>query len=221
MYVCVREKECVCERIWECVCVREKERMCENENVFVWDVCVCERMCVREYVYVYVRKNVYVCERMCVWEKCLWKMRKCNALLKTHFKKQKHTHFRIYCLFLLMSKNPHYHYLSWPQVMTFSVPPFSSLRILCLWVSWKIHQVSLVLMSLELELVPTDRQTHQRFLVVHFCWFNCAPVSSSFKLVFPSVMKNGLSGFTLEIVYLVWHVVFILVLVGALVVMPL
>lgn len=156
----------MCVRESGCVCVREKERMCNNENVFVWDVCVCERMCVRKNVYVwervYVCEKEYVCERknVCVREMFMKDERMQCSFKNTHFKKQKHTHFRIYSLFLLMSKNPHYHYLFWPQVMTFSVPPFNSLRILCLWVSWKIHQVSLVLMSLELELVPTDRQTH-------------------------------------------------------------
>lgn len=133
----------------------------------------------------------------------------------------KNTYFRIYCFnYFYVEKSPlPLSFLT--QIMTFLVPPFSSHRIVCLWVSWKIHQVSPVLRSLELELVSTHRQTRHCFLVVHFCWFNRTPVSSNSSWCPPSFMKNDLSGFILETPYLAWLVGFITVIVEAMVVVPL
>lgn len=185
--------------MWENMCVRE--RIC---------VRVCVNMCVRE------------CDMFfCAWDVCVCV---CEREMVKRMRMQrsfKNTHFRIYCFIsFYVEKSP----LPLSFLTTgkeFLSPPFSSPRILCLWVSWKIHQVSLVSMSLQLELVPTDRQTRQRFLVVRFCWSNCAPVSSNFKSLFPSLMKNGLSSFILETPHLIWPVVFLTVMVEAMGVMSL
>ena len=79
--MCVRGRECVCERVWrESVC--EWERVCVIERVCMWER-VWERECLRESV----------CERESVWERVCVREKLCERVCwrKTEIDKDRQT----------------------------------------------------------------------------------------------------------------------------------